>query len=247
MPQTVFLNNREMGQIPTPRRTDSSKKLSAISDKRVAQLQGARTSRAASFDGGAVYGDLKRKLAQIDSSLISLNSPLSSDGHNVPDYAPPRTSDVDSGGISTPPGPAPSPRPASSVAETDVSRDVLMFTTRPSSPSGESHASSRAPNIHSMLRTSKRGIHVGDGRKAAPAVGTVNTLATASGVIDGATKLRSETDHDVLSGRSTPVFVTGPSKKESHLRVSFPLPAPSTYGMLYLRDHDNLRLLFARL
>ena len=232
VPQTVFLNNREVIQIPAARPNDSSKRLSTLSDKRVAQLQGVRASRAASFDSGAVYGELRRKLAQIDSSVISLNAPLSSDGHNPPGYIlSPRLSDVDSGGIGTSPGPTPSPRPASSVAETDVSRDVPMFTARPSSPSGESHASSRAPNIHPMLRTSKRGIQVGDGKKAAPAVGTVNTLATASGVIDAATTLRSEMDHDE---RSTPIFAAGTIRKESRLRVPFPPPAPSTYGRLYL-------------
>ncbi|KAF8336386.1 uncharacterized protein EI90DRAFT_3144677 [Cantharellus anzutake] len=227
VPQTVFLNNRD---IPPPRRTDSTRKLGALSDKRVAQLQGVRSSRAASFDSGVAYGDLRRKLAQADSSVISLSTPLSGDGRNATNMAlSPRMSDVDSSGIGGSPGPIPSPHPPSSVADTDMSRDIPMFTTRPSSPSGESHASSRAPNIHSVLRTSKRGIEVGDGKKAAPAVGTVNTLATASGVIEAATKLRSDMDHDEPSGRSTPMSVTGAFRKEKRVHVPFPPPAASTY------------------
>ncbi|KAF9516566.1 hypothetical protein BS47DRAFT_1371689 [Hydnum rufescens UP504] len=218
VPQTVFLNGQ-----------DSS---SATGPDDLMHQDGP-------FDHAGPYGDLRRKLAQMDGSVLSLNPPASSNSPRIPES--------DKGALS--------PRPASSLAETDVSRDFLGITNRPSSPSAESLISNQTTAVHSALHTSKRGIHVGNGRKAAPAVGTVNTTATATGVLEAAVKLRADLEHDEASGRSSPMHMGGPGRRESKLRMAFPAPPSTTYAYIQFKDgqepaitnvlehvyHDNFR------
>ena len=219
VPQTVFLNGRETNSSSASRRSDTPRRI--VSDKRLSHLSSNRNSGVGSFDHPGPYGDLRRKLAQLDGSVVSLNPPATANS--------PIISEADNGGLSS--RPATSPHPASSIAGTDISRGFPGVPNRPSSPSAESLISNRTTAIHSGLRTSKRGIHVGDGRKAAPAVGTVNTIATATGVLEPAVKLRADLEHDQPSGRSSPMPMGGTVRRENKLRMPFPAPASTTYGM----------------
>jgi len=226
VPQTVFLNGREPStSAPSSRRTDSTRRLS-LNEKRLTVPSSHRTSRGGNDHA---YGDLRRRLAQIDSSVISLTTP----GTGTESRAP---QSVTSAGVSAEGEPAyPSPRPPgnsrppSSLADTEPPQDVQSPAQRPSSPSADSIASNMHP-FPTGVRPSKRGLQVGDGRKAAPAIGTVNTQATATGVLEPVTKLRADLGSEEPSGRASPISFVGTARKESRLRTPFPAPAPTTYG-----------------
>jgi phosphoinositide-3-kinase regulatory subunit 4 len=79
----------------------------------------------------------------------------------------------------------------------------------------------------SGVRTSKRGLHIGDGRKAAPAIGTITT--EAAGVLDTANKLRADLGSEEPSGRASPIPFGG-TRRDSRLRVPVQPHAPTTYG-----------------
>lgn len=194
-----------------------------MTDRRLTVLSSNRTSRAGNDH---VYGDLRRKLAQMDSSVVSLNTPPAP---APPSVTSPGMSEGDFPGISSPRQPATSPRPPSSLADTDAARDLMSPFQRPSSPSAESLASNTY-QFPSGIRTSKRGLQVGDGRKAAPAIGAVNTEAMATGVLEAAVKLRAELGSEDPSGRASPISFVGTARKDSRLRAPVPVPASTTYG-----------------
>lgn len=223
VPQTVFLNTRESAvSAPNSRKPESTRRTS-MTDKRLTVLSSNRTSRAGNDHA---YGDLRRKLAQMDSSVVSLNTPHALAPQSV---TSPGMSEGDFPGISSPRQPITSPRPPSSLADTDAARDTMSPFQRPSSPSAESLASNAYP-FPSGIRPSKRGLNVGDGRKAAPAIGTVNTEAMATGVLEAAVKLRADLGSEEPSGRASPMSFVGTARKDSRLRVPAPVPASSTYG-----------------
>jgi hypothetical protein len=218
VPQTVFLNGREpSASAPSSRRTDSSIRRLSLNEKRHTVFSSHRTSRPGNDHA---YGDLRRRLAQIDGSVISLTTPATGTEKSV---ASPGLSESD------PPRPSGHSRPSSSVADTEPPQDVQSLFQRPSSPSASSLASNTHP-FPTGVRTSKRGLQVGDGRKAAPAIGTVNTEATATGVLEAAVKLRADLSSEEPSGRASPISFVGPARRESRLRTPFHAPAPTTYG-----------------
>lgn len=222
VPQTVFLNGREPSvSAPSSRRADSVRRLS-LNEKRPTVASSHRISRAGNDHA---YGDLRRKLAQIDGSVISLATPATGTESRAPQsVASPGFSEGDPS-----PRPRDTSRPSSSVADTEPPHDVQSPFQRPSSPSAESLGSNTHP-FPTGVRPSKRGLQIGDGRKAAPAIGTVNTQATATGVLEAAVKLRADLGSEGPSGRASPISFGGTARKESRLRPSFPAPAPSTYG-----------------
>lgn len=197
-----------------------------MNDKRLTVLSSNRTSRAANDQ---MYGDLRRKLAQIDSSVVSLTPHTTNENRIPQSMISPGMSEGEPSAIASPRVPAASPRPPSSLADTDTAHDLLSPFQRPSSPSAESMAS----NTHQFptgIRSSKRGLHLGDGRKAAPAIGAVNTEATATGVLEAAVKLRAELGSEDPSGRASPISFAGTARKDSRLRMPVPAPASTTYG-----------------
>lgn len=227
VPQTVFLNGREpSASAPSSRKTDSTRRLS-LNEKRPAVPSSHRTSRG----GNDAYGDLRRRLAQIDSSVISLTTPTTGTESRVPQSV--ASTGVSEGDTLAHPSPHPpnNSRPPSSIADTEPPQDTPGRTQRLSSPSADSIASNTHP-FPTGVRPTRRGLQVGDGRKAAPAIGTVNTEATATGVLEAAVKLRADLGVEEPSGRASPVSFGGTARKEN--RTPFPVPAPTTYGEFWV-------------
>ncbi|KAL4072222.1 hypothetical protein J3A83DRAFT_4372222 [Scleroderma citrinum] len=174
VPQTIFLKARTAPS----ENVRASQVLSRKTTDLLARLSTSRTSFGGTADQGpAAFEELRKKLANLNQSVTSLNAVAVARDKNTVSPAPvPSTSQPTS---LAPPNPP-------------TSHD------RPSSPTDSIVSATNSSAVRIPLR-----LHVGstDAQKAAPAVGSSNTNAV--GVLE-APRLRADVSPEI-SGRTTPV------------------------------------------
>lgn len=198
VPKTIFLKSRTTGS-----ENVRSQFTSRRSTDLLARLSTPRTSLGGGNDSGpAAYEELRRKLAGINQSAVSLNLVAGMRDKNV--VSPSTTT------------PSANPQPTS-LAPPNPSAGH----DRPSSPTDSVVSTTNSLTLRSPVR-----LQIGstDGQKAAPAVGSSNT--NAIGVFE-APRMRSDVSPEV-SGRTTPVSAAGITRQGHRRRVSSLNPI-STY------------------
>lgn len=189
VPQTIFLKSRMTAsesvrsQLPSRRSTDL-----------LARLSTPRGSLSGNDSGPAAYEELRRKLAGINQSAVSLNLAPGTRDNNV--VSPPTV-----------------PPPVNPQPTTLAPPNPPAGHDRPSSPTDSIVSAANSLTLRSPVR-----LQIGstDGQKAAPAVGSSNT--NAIGVFEAPHK-RSEASPEI-SGRTTPVSTVGVTRQGHRRRVS---------------------------
>lgn len=202
VPQTVFLR--------TP---DSDGRPSRISAHRLnSDLRSPgtpRTHRTLSIDhgpisAGAPFEDLRRRLALINNSANSLAVP----GSREPRSPVPHPLSVDTG-----------------LPPLHVQPDLPQLE-RPSSPAESTVSTTNSSALRAMHR-----FPIGDGQKAAPAVGS--SKASATGLLEAHAQILSEGSQSP-SGRTSPVSVAGTIRGQERPRLPSIVPISSYGGSLPL-------------
>jgi phosphoinositide-3-kinase regulatory subunit 4 len=215
---TVFLKTRSSEFTPRSSRLQSSRRSTYDSTGRISmhspswamnRISSVSADHSSAGTGtGTPFEDLRRRLATINGSTSSIAA-------SQPQL--PR-------GVSTN---TISPAPASISSHRDTISGLPVPSTamldRPGSPAESvlSTANSATFRPLSMLQVG------GDGQKAAPAVGPSKTNAT--GLLEAHSKLRSMEDSPDISGRSSPISMSGTLRGNHRQRVPSVLPI-STYG-----------------
>ncbi|RPD52474.1 ARM repeat-containing protein [Lentinus tigrinus ALCF2SS1-7] len=219
VPQTVFLRTPELEGRPS--------RISAHRLNSELRSPGTpRTHRTLSIDHGptatgAPFEDLRRRLALINNSANSLAVP----GSREPRSPVPHPLSVDTG---LPPAHA---------------QPELPQLERPGSP-----AESTVSNTNSSALRAMHRFPIGDGQKAAPAVGS--SKASATGLLEAHAQILSEGSQSP-SGRTSPVSVAGTVRGQERPRLPSIAPISSYDGQepgisnllehLYLDNNRDLQ------
>lgn len=204
VPQTVFLKSKSS----ISDLTSKPSRLASYS-RRPGDFPGRlgtpHMSRAPSVDHGATnpaLEDLKRRLTAMNGSSSSLNLAANARERQA---------------AQSPSLPPPNLQPATLALPA-----LTPGHDRPSSPTDSVVSTTNS----STVRTTHR-LHVGstDGQKAAPAVGSSNTIAV--GLLEAPSKMRAEGSPE-RSGRSSPISLAGTARGMTRPRMASMLPI-STY------------------
>ena len=217
VPVTVFLKTRSSEFTPRSSRLQSSRRSTYDSTGRTSlhspswamnRISGVSADHNSAGTGpGTPFEDLRRRLATINGSTSSIAA------------SQPQPRGVSTNIIS--------PAPASTSSHRDTISGLPVLSAamldRPGSPAESVLSTANSANFRpmSMLQVG------GDGQKAAPAVGQSKTNAT--GLLEAHSKLRSMEDSPDISGRSSPISMSGTLRGNYRQRVPSVLPI-STYG-----------------
>ncbi|TFK80173.1 hypothetical protein K466DRAFT_667799 [Polyporus arcularius HHB13444] len=221
VPQTVFLRTPDSDGRP------SRMTAHRMSSEMTVRSPGTpRTHRTLSIDHGptstgAPFEDLRRRLALINNSANSLGVP----GSREPRSPVPHPLSADTG---LPPSHAPNDLPP---------------IERPGSPAESTNSTTNSSALRAMHR-----FPIGDGQKAAPAVGS--SKASATGLLEAHAQMLSEGSQSP-SGRTSPVSVAGTIRGQDRPRLPSIVPISSYDGQepgisnllehLYLDNNRDLQ------